>query len=170
MDKLKALKAKQAELSASTDKMQKEAAEKLFEVNLENVAMFKTLTEHLNKHYTWTTKNAAVIVTLYDKLKTQGKELKQSDSEIVVVKLRGHELNGLYQSLLNSEGVGVEAARRFITMLTMVGEAVGVAMKELSELNDSINNAHKELQTIDAEILELEVPTEKVEAVLEETK
>ena len=74
-----------------------------------------------------------------------------SDAD-AIVSLRGHELNALYQALLNVEGTGIESARRFITMLTQVGESVGVAMQELSTMNTTLNALHAELSEVDAKL------------------
>jgi DNA repair ATPase RecN len=164
---LETLKAQRDELTARIDEMQVSAAEHLFEVDLEDRPMLKNLMEHLNKSYSWKTQNAAVIVTLYDNLKRQNKELAQSDVEETVIKLKGHELNGLYQALLTCEGTGIENARRFITMLTMVGQSVGEAMQELSTMNDNINEAHTKLATLEKEIKEFGTPVEKLEPELE---
>ena len=165
---LETLKATQAELQAKVDAMQTEAAEKLFDINLEDKSMIKTMMTHLDKSYTWKTQNAAIIVTLHDKLKARHKELVDlANGESCSVGLKGHELNGLYQALLNCEGTGIEGARRFIIMLTHVGQTVGEAMQELSTLNEDINAAHAELANVDKEIREFGVPTERVEAELE---
>ena len=144
------LKARQSELAIEIDAMQTEASEKRFDITFDNVKSIKTLQEHLNKGYTWKTQNAAVVVSLYDQFKTQSKMLA-SDAD-AIVSLRGHELNALYQALLNVEGTGIESARRFITMLTQVGESVGVAMQELSTMNTTLNALHAELSEVDAKL------------------
>jgi len=94
------------------------------------------------------------------------------ETETAVVSLRAHELNGLYQALLSVEGTGVENARRFIRMLTLVGETVTNAMKVLGEMNQEIKDLHVELSELDSRIDELEKAnnTEVVEPVLEETE
>ena len=144
------LKTRQTELAVEIDALQTEAAEKRFEITFDNVKAIKTVQEHLNKGYTWKTQNAAVVVSLYDQFKTQGKNLT-ADSD-PVISLRGHELNALYQALLNVEGTGIENARRFITMLTQIGEAVGTAMQDLSTMNTTLNDMHAELAEIDAQL------------------
>jgi len=144
------LKTRQTELAVEIDALQTEAAEKRFEITFDNVKAIKTVQEHLNKGYTWKTQNAAVVVSLYDQFKTQGKNLT-ADSD-PVISLRGHELNALYQALLNVEGTGIENARRFITMLTQIGEAVGTAMQDLSTMNTTLNDLHAELAEIDAQL------------------
>lgn len=158
-----------AELETRTNELQIEAAEKRFEINFDDRKLIKTLMDHLNKGYTWKTNNAAVIVSLYDQLKTQAKEYANAeDMDTYVIKLRGHELNALYQALLSVEGQGIENARRFITMLTHVGETVSLAMTELAALNAEINDCHTRLAeleaALDAEQVEPELETADNEA------
>ena len=124
--------------------------------------------EHLNKGFTWKTQNAAVIVALYDQLKKQNRELSSSEDDATTLKLRAHELNGLYQALLNVEGTGIESARRFITMLTNVGETVTNAMSVLGEMNKQISDMHTELDVTEREIAALD-SVEEVEPELEKT-
>jgi hypothetical protein len=161
------LKTRQSELAVEIDALQTEAAEKRFEITFDNVKAIKTVQEHLNKGYTWKTQNAAVVVSLYDQFKTQGKNLT-ADSD-PVISLRGHELNALYQALLNVEGTGIENARRFITMLTQIGEAVGKAMQDLSTMNTTLNDMHAELAEIDAQ-LDADANVEVVSPELETVK
>ena len=125
--------------------------------------------DHLNKGYTWKTANAAVLVSLYDQLKKQNKELLSSDAEETVINLRGHELNALYQALLTCEGSGVESARKFITMLTHIGETVSNAMAKLAELNSEISETHKELAEIDEQLKSAEVVEPELETATNET-
>lgn len=151
------------ELTAKVDQLQIEAAEKTFAIQFDDRKMVKTLMDHLNKGYTWKTSNAAVVVTLYDQLKKQNKELLNSDTEDTIINLRGHELNALYQALLNVEGTGVESARKFITMLTHVGETVSTAMTQLADMNKEIADLHKEIAELEGQIQ----GAEEVEAELE---
>lgn len=164
-NKLEQLTEKRDQLTKQVEDLQIKSSEHQFQINLDNRSEIKTIIEHLNKGYTWKTQNAAVIVTLHDRLKDQYKQFSTEDTE-VTIGLRGHELNGLYQALLNVEGTGVENARRFIRMLTNVGEAVTNAMKELSEMNQEINDMHRELSELDQEIDSLN-KAEEVEAELE---
>ena len=165
---LETLKTKRTELIEKLDELQTESAERLFEIELDDRKQIKTIMEHLNKGFTWKTQNAAVVVALYDQLKKQNKELTNSEDEATILKLKAHELNGLYQALLNVEGVGVEAARRFITMLTNVGETVTNAMSVLGDMNKQISEMHAELDATEREIAELE-NAEEVEPELERT-
>jgi hypothetical protein len=174
MKNLENLKARRTELEKKAEELQVHQAEHAFVINLEDRKMLKTIMEHLNKGYTWKTQNAAVLVTLYDKLKDQSTALAKSDSDgTVEVLLRGHELNGLYQALLNVEGTGVESARKFIKMLTVVGETVTTAMSELAEMNNNIQKTHAELSELDSEINTLlkaeEIDEKDVELITDET-
>lgn len=164
----KTLTKQKKELTKKVDQMQIDAAEKTFQIKFDDRKMVKTLMEHLNKGYTWKTNNAAVVVTLYDQLKNQNKELLKSDSEDAVINLRGHELNALYQALLNVEGTGIESARKFITMLTHVGETVSKAMTELADMNKEIADLHKELAELEEQIQTAEEVEAEVEPVADE--
>tara|TARA_B100001287_G_C22672844_1_gene526104 strand:- start:414 stop:923 length:510 start_codon:yes stop_codon:yes gene_type:complete len=165
----KSLENQKKALEAKADKLQRKAAEEMFAITLDDRKQIKTIMEHLNKGYAWKTNNAAVIVSLYDQLKKQNKELLNSDADETVINLRGHELNALYQALLNVEGTGVEAARKFITMLTHVGESVSKAMAKLAELNSEISETHKELAELQEEIANAEEVEPELETADNET-
>ena len=153
------------ELEKKAETLQVEAAERKFEINFSDQRMIKTVMEHLDKHYTWKTADAAVLVTLYENIKKQNKAYTTSNEtpEVYAIGLRGHELNALYQALLNVTGTGVANAKKFITMLTHVGETVSVAMQDLASVNTEINYVHTRLAELDAEIV-----TEQIEAELED--
>ena len=150
------LEQQRSDLIVKVDELQIKAAEQTFTVTFDDRKMVKTLMDHLNKGYTWKTSNAAVLVTLYDQLKKQNKELVNSDAEVAQINLRGHELNALYQSLLDVTGTGIESARKFITMLTHVGETVSKAMTELAELNSEISDLHKQLAEVESQLAQAE--------------
>lgn len=171
---LEKLKTQRKELVEKIDQLQTESSEKVFEIELDDRKQIKTIMDHLNKGFTWKTQNAAVIVSLYDQLKKQNKKLANEsleeagseDSTGAVLKLKAHELNGLYQALLNVEGTGIENARRFITMLTNVGETVTNAMSELSDSNKQITDLHAKLDEIEKDIAHAE-HADEVEPELE---
>ena len=170
MSKLVELKAERAKLETQSEKLQKEAATQVFSVEIEDVKMIKTIQDHLNKGYQWTTKNAAIVVTLFDKLKTErtriNKELEDNEDYVPTLELKAYELNGLYQALLNVSGQGVENARKFIRMLTLVGESVTNAMGDLTDSNKVISELHIKLKDLDVNVDSLE-NTEEVEPTLE---
>ncbi len=165
----KSLENQREALTTKVDELQVRAAEETFAIVLDDRKQVKTIMDHLNKGYTWKTANAAVLVSLYDQLKKQNKELLSSDAEETVINLRGHELNALYQALLTCEGSGVESARKFITMLTHIGETVSNAMSKLAELNSEISETHKELAEIDEQLKSAEVVEPELETATDET-
>ena len=165
----KSLETQREALTTKVDELQVRAAEETFAIVLDDRKQVKTIMDHLNKGYTWKTANAAVLVSLYDQLKKQNKELLSSDAEETVINLRGHELNALYQALLTCEGTGVESARKFITMLTHIGETVSNAMANLAELNTQISETHKELAEIEEQMKSAEVVEPELETATDET-
>ena len=164
----KSLETQREALTKKVDELQVRAAEETFAITLDDRKQVKLVMDHLNKGYTWKTANAAVLVSLYDQLKKQNKELLNSDADETVINLRGHELNALYQALLNVEGTGVESARKFITMLTHIGETVSNAMARLAEMNSEISEAHKELAEIEEQLKNAEVVEPELEAATDE--
>ena len=76
----KSLENQKKALEAKADKLQRKAAEEMFAITLDDRKQIKTIMEHLNKGYAWKTNNAAVIVSLYDQLKKQNKELLRLES------------------------------------------------------------------------------------------
>jgi len=171
MSKLDDLKAERTELEEKVTALQKENAAKIFNVEVEDVSMIKTIQDHLNKGYTWETKNAAIVVTLFDRLKAERarirKEMEKTTEDYTpTLQLKAYELNGLYQALLNVRGTGVENARKFVKMLTLVGESVTNAMNELTEANKEVSDLHIKLKDLDVNIDSLE-NTEEVEPTLE---
>jgi hypothetical protein len=176
MTKLEKLIAERDQLENQANEMQKEQAASTFKISVDDVKMIKTIIDHLNKGYKWQTKNAAIIVTLYDKLKEEKARLtaeltkaKETGAEVeLCVNLKAYELNALYQALLNVEGEGIESARRFVRMLTLVGESVTSAMAELGEANKEVSEIHVKLRDLDVNIAALEKEqTEEVEPTLE---
>ena len=170
MSKLDDLRQERIELEEQVTALQKENAALIFKVRIEDIAMIKTIQVHLNKCYTWETKNAAIVVTLFDRLKAERarlrKELKNNEKADLNLELKAYELNGLYQALLNVRGTGVENARKFVRMLTLVGESVTNAMNELTESNKKISDLHVKLRDIDVNIENAE-NVEEVEPTLE---
>ncbi len=165
----KSLENQRETLTKKVDELQIRAAEETFAITLDDRKQVKLVMDHLNKGYTWKTANAAVLVSLYDQLKKQNKELLSSDAEETVINLRGHELNALYQALLTCEGSGVENARKFITMLTHIGETVSNAMSKLAELNSEISETHKELAEVEEQLKSAEVVEPELETATDET-
>ena len=165
----KSLENQRETLTKKVDELQIKASEETFAITLDDRKQVKLVMDHLNKGYTWKTSNAAVLVSLYDQLKKQNKELLNSDVEETVINLRGHELNALYQALLNVEGTGIESARKFITMLTHIGETVSNAMTLLAELNSEISNTHKELAEVEEKLNSAEVVEPELETATNET-
>ena len=170
MSKLEKLIAERSELENQARELQKTEAEKIFNIEIDDVKMIKTIRDHLNLGYTWTTKNAAIIVTLNDKLKTEKVRItdaiKENSEYVPSLELKAYEFNGLYQALLNVTGTGVENARKFVRMLTLVGQSVTEAMQELGESNKVITDLHVRLRDLDVNIESLE-NTEEVEPTLE---
>ena len=62
------------------------------------------------------------------------------------------DLNTLYQTFIQGEGVGYFDARKHLTLITEIGQPVTDAMQEFGGDNDNLRSIHTKLAHIDSEI------------------
>jgi hypothetical protein len=157
---------------------QVELSQRTYAVNFENSSNITKVLNHLNKDVAWSSKNAALLVSLNDNLKNEktrltievnlAKNEKRALEEGFdsTVYLKAMDLNTLYQSLLSVQSTGVESARNYVRLLTNVGAQITTAMQLMAESNKEIQNLHVELAELDAKISEETAP--QTEGVLEQ--
>jgi hypothetical protein len=157
---------------------QVELSQRTYAVNFENSSNITKVLNHLNKDVAWSSKNAALLVSLNDNLKNEktrltievnlAKNEKRALEEGFdsTVYLKSMDLNTLYQSLLSVQSTGVESARNYVRLLTNVGAQITTAMQLMAESNKEIQNLHVELAELDAKISEETAP--QTEGVLEQ--
>jgi hypothetical protein len=140
------------ELEAEVNEMQEAMASAKYDVDFESVANVNAILKQIDKSYTWTIKNAALVINLYDNLKTEKTAIQKTEDESSVIGLSALDLNTLYQVLTNIEGVGVESARTFTKLLTNVGAQITQAMNQMAAANKAIQDKHVVLAELDAAI------------------
>jgi hypothetical protein len=157
---------------------QVELSQRTYAVNFENSSNITKVLNHLNKDVAWSSKNAALLVSLNDNLKNEktrltievnlAKNEKRALEEGFdsTVYLKAMDLNTLYQSLLSVQSTGVESARNYVRLLTNVGAQITTAMQLMAESNKEIQNLHVELAELDAKISEETAP--QTEGALEQ--
>jgi gas vesicle protein len=149
------LKSQIQELEKKTTELQVEIANQEFELQFEDSSHVSKILQHIDKDYEWQSKNAALAVYVYDKLKAEykaGKATETSESENFTVYLKSTELTGLYNILLNISGTGVEKARSFARLLANVGQQVTTAMDQLAERNTEVRTLHEELRQLEEQL------------------
>lgn len=166
------------ELEKQAADKQVELSQRTYAVNFENSSNITKVLNHLNKDVAWSSKNAALLVSLNDNLKNEktrltievnlAKNEKRTLEEGFdsTVYLKAMDLNTLYQSLLSVQSTGVESARNYVRLLTNVGAQITEAMQQMAESNKEIQNLHVELAELDAKIQEENTP--KTNEVLEQ--
>ena len=167
---LEDLKSLRTELEKQTAEKQVELSQRTYAVNFENSGNITKVLNHLNKDVAWSSKNAALLVSLNDNLKTEKNrltvEVNLAKNEKRALKegfdstvyLKAMDLNTLYQSLLSVQSTGVESARNYVRLLTNVGAQITEAMQSMAESNKEIQSLHVELAELDAKIEEENVP------------
>lgn len=144
------------ELESQIDALQIEMKEARYEIDLETKANGRIILDHLNNSFTWSMKNAALLINLYDELKSQinNKSFKNK------VELSGLNLNMLYSVLTGVQATGIESARNYVTLLTNMGSQISGAMEEMTQKN-------KEIQGLYAQLEELQKAEANGEKILE---
>ena len=175
---LEDLQTLRSELEKQAADKQVELSQRAYAVNFENSSNITKVLNHLNKDVAWSSKNAALLVSLNDNLKNEktrltievnlAKNEKRTLEEGFdsTVYLKAMDLNTLYQSLLSVQSTGVESARNYVRLLTNVGAQITEAMQQMAESNKEIQNLHVELAELDAKIQEENTP--KTNEVLEQ--
>jgi hypothetical protein len=151
------LKAQIQELEKKTTDLQVEIANHEFELKFEESAHVSKILQHIDKDYQWESKNAALAVYVYDKLKAQykaSKAVQESEEEGFTVMMKSTELTGLYNILLNINGTGVEKARSFTRLLTNVGQQVTEALDQLAERNAEVRELHQQMHDLEQQLQE----------------
>lgn len=177
---LEDLNALRTDLEKQAADKQVELSQRTYAVNFENPSNITKVLNHLNKDVAWSSKNAALLVSLNDNLKNEktrltievnlAKNEKRALEEGFdsTVYLKAMDLNTLYQSLLSVQSTGVESARNYVRLLTNVGAQITTAMQLMAESNKEIQNLHVELAEIDAKITEQETPKAVVDETIEQ--
>ena len=158
---LEELEALRDTVVSEVEAKQKELAEAKYSIKFDTVSNISRVMKHIDKSTTWTLKDAALIINLYDNLKIEKARIKTEDTE-PIVNLGAIDLNTLYKSLTSIEGKGIESARTFITLLTNIGSQISETMQKMGDANKEIQEMHIQLAELDKAVED--ASTEKVEA------
>lgn len=148
---LKELQSKRSKLEKKVTEVSEDHAKKLRPVNFESMSNLNATIKHI-ENCEWTVKNAALVVNLYDNLKTQKTVLRKLESKETIVELGALDLNTLYTVLTTVTSTGISNARTFISLLTNIGKQISDAMKDVASGNEDIKALHIELSELDKEI------------------
>lgn len=141
------------ELEKEATEKQIELAQRTYQIDFENISNVTRTLAHINKDVSWSTKNAALLVSLSDSLWDEQARLKAEDSKTeAVVSLKQVDVNTLYQSLLSVQSTGVESARNYVKLLTNIGGQITHAMQAMAAANQEIQSIHVELAELDQRI------------------
>lgn len=156
---------KRVELENETNELQTAAAEATYSVDFENASNLNSVLKQIDKSYRWNIKNAAFVINLYDNLKTEKLAIKKSGDTSYSINVNSINLNTLYQVLTNIDGVGIENAKTFTSILTNVGQQITTAMQEMSASNKVIQEKHAALGELDTKIAELSKETVEADEI-----
>jgi hypothetical protein len=153
------------ELEAEVNEKQEAAAVAKFEVDFETTSNINAVLKQIDKSYKWTIKDAAFAINLYDNLKTEKIAITKSGDISCTIALGIVDLNTLYKVLTSIEGVGIESARTFTSLLTNIGKQITDAMKSMADVNREIQELHVSLGELDSKIAELSKETVEADEI-----
>ena len=153
------------ELEAEVNEKQEAAAKAKYSVDFESMSNINAVLKQIDKSYKWSIKDAAYAINLYDNLKIEKTAITKSEDTSFAISLGIVDLNTLYKVLTSIEGVGIEAARTFTTLLTNIGKQITDAMQAMADSNREIQELHVSLGELDAKIAELSKETVEADEI-----
>lgn len=153
------------DLEAEVSQKQQEAADAKYNVDFESMSNIAAVLKQIDKSYTWSIKNAAFIINLYDNLRIEKISIQKSEDPSHVVSFGIIDLNTLYQVLTSIQGTGIESARTFTTLLTNIGKQITEAMEAMAVENRKINELHVSLGELDVQIAEFSKETVEADEI-----
>lgn len=165
---LETLQAERQKLEQEVNDSQKNLAEKEYTIDFENISNLNSILTYIDKSFTWNLKNAALVVNLHSILKAEKQRLNAQQEDGAIVNIKQVDLSTLYTVLTAVQGIGVEGAKRYITLLTNVGMQITEAMNQLADSNRDIQGLHTALAELDSEIAKLKVKTVDADEIIEQ--
>jgi len=142
------LKSEQIRYNDMANKFGELLKTKKYGVKFDDIKDAKTLLKHFEKNVKWTHAEAPLFVAAYQKLKDAITGGLNENGELPI---DGPALNGIYQILLKTEGVGFFAVRDYMSLLTLTGEGISNAMRLMVEDQNTLKSIHVNLSVLDDE-------------------
>jgi hypothetical protein len=142
------LKSEQIRYNDMANKFGELLKTKKYGVKFDDIKDAKTLLKHFEKNVKWTHAEAPLFVAAYQKLKDAITGGLNENGELPI---DGPALNGIYQILLKTEGVGFFAVRDYMSLLTLTGEGISNAMRMMVEDQNTLKSIHVNLSVLDDE-------------------
>ena len=146
-------------LENEVNEAQQALADGSYSIDLENMSNINALLKQIDRTYNWNIKNAALVINLYDNLKSAKAAITTSQDSNFNIDISSMNLGTLYQILTSIEGTGIESARTFTRLLANVGSQISTSMEQMSASNKAIQRMHVELAELDAKVKELSEET-----------
>jgi len=158
------LKSEQIRYNDMANKFGELLKTKKYGVKFDDIKDAKTLLKHFEKNVKWTHAEAPLFVAAYQKLKDAITGGLNENGELPI---DGPALNGIYQILLKTEGVGFFAVRDYMSLLTLTGEGISNAMRMMVEDQNTLKSIHVNLSVLDDETNARAMGIQVAESVVE---
>ena len=139
----------QDDLSNQAGEIGTKLAETKYSVKFGKDKLVSNIMKYFEKNVKWKHAEVPMLVSCYLALK-EVKEKGLNDDGCA--ELGQNDLNTLYQTFIQGEGVGYFDARKHLTLITEIGQPVTDAMQELGKNNEELRDIHTKLAHLDSEI------------------
>ena len=120
-----------------------------YPVKFEKEKLVVNIMKYFEKNAKWKHADVPMLISCYLALK----EIKETGlDENGCGGLGQNDLNTIYQTFLQGEGVGYFDARKHLTLITEIGKPISDAMQVLGKNNEELRDIHTKLSYIDSEI------------------
>ena len=120
-----------------------------YPVKFEKDKLVVNIMKYFEKNAKWKHADVPMLISCYLALK----EIKENGlDDDGCGELGQNDLNTIYQTFLQGEGVGYFEARKHLTLITEIGKPVTDAMQVLGKNNEELRDVHTKLSYIDSEI------------------
>lgn len=159
MDKSE-IEAEIKELEELASKVQTELAETEYPIKVENDSYLKELIKFVEHDIPWQHRNAALIVSCYQELKSAKTTGIDEEGNIWIL---GKDIATIYNALAQRTGSGFFQARVHIRLVTIIGESISDAMKMVADDNQTLRDIHTRLSSLDKRLQDIAIAESGVE-------
>ena len=153
MDK-ESVNAEIKELEEIASSVTKELNETEYPIKIENETYLKDLMKFVEKDIPWQHRNAILVVSLYDELRSAKATGIDNEGNIWIL---GKDIAHLYNSLAQRTGEGFFSAKAHIRLVTAIGDTVSEAMKMVADDNQILRDLHTRLSALDKRLEDIAI-------------
>lgn len=137
------------ELQKKNEVLLQEMQQREYEVNFKSKAVFNKFYKFLEKDAKWGHTTAAGLIMLFNNFREE-KEKTRDPKWGGDITLRAINVSTLWQMLTAMEGSGFYEARNFVELMTVIGQPISEAVRQVHTDNQGLRDNHEALVKLDS--------------------